>query len=374
VNEDTILRDLTRIRQIIKWRQTEEFEGLELLGHPAVVRCAKDPDDPKSLVKSLHGLLKQCKQRLKERERGEKVDRGHSVAFAAGALLRLEGKYDGLQLQEIRQEIVKVWIGKKGGPVGVANFRQKYELPDVLEPFSRELHPFLGEVAANGPPPEPPKPRRSKPTLRGKERQMFKHLEKLERERLAAIPREGKLEISTEAEMVKILRKVNHLARQSLRAVDRTPIGHWNENKSAKDYLKDQLKRVSEKGLSLERIYLVTPDLLELDLEREQLVEFVRKHENKKVKASVLLCPSDEITDMSSQFVEEDRGMLLADSEKDPLAVTGKLKEGKIGEAFLYTREQTDIDNLRRQYQTLRERILARHLDESLRRELGLLS
>jgi hypothetical protein len=251
--------------------------------------------------------------------------------------------------------------------VQVDAFRLHHEGPHVLRPFAEEFHAFLFELATE---------RKEGATFSSaKERQMVRRLVRMEektcRTRIKEIERDGDLKIRNQAEMMDILRMVNGLAKQSLRAVDQTEIGAWTANPLLETYLEEQLQQVRKKSLALERIYVVEQKTLRDEDDRKRLREFIELHE--AASATVLLCPTRVAGAVGSNFFQKDRGLLLADSEKEPLAVTGKMSEGQVGRtAHVYTREQPALQEIRELYEELRERAKARGHDRKLRAGLGL--
>jgi hypothetical protein len=359
MNPDQICADLKKVQKL-KWEWREgKFDAVELLRHPEIERRASDPSNPEKRLDALYDLLKETQDRLARREEkeGEGEVNGNSVASVVGILLRLDKRSDRRSVKSLQEDVAKQWKGEREHDITWNTVRLHYEMPFILRPFARELLGLLDR---------PTGPDGSF----GKEMEMLEHLEQMEKDRLRSIPREGKLEIRTEAEMLQILRKVINLATESLRGLDRTPIEHWfEEDDPLKEYLDEQLELVKEKGLFLERIYLVRRATLHDSDERDHLIEFVRRHED--AKATILLCRAETVA-RTPLGVDENRGMILVDDEGEPMAVTGKLKDGEIGEALLYTREQLEIDRLQAQYRRLRNRILTHHYDKRLREELGL--
>jgi hypothetical protein len=351
MNTDTIYSDLKTVQKA-KWawskNRRKTFDKIMLLGHPEIERRAADPSSQEDLLKALLGLLKDARDRLAAKE----GKRGNSVAKAVGILLRLDRKNDRRPVYKLQDEVADVWNGDNDNKIVGNTVRLHYEEEHILRPFADELLAFLERFSAPG-------------GSAGKEEEMLRHLRQVEEDRLQSIPREGKLEIRDDDEMLAVLRGVNNLASEALQAVDRTPIEHWFEDR-LKDYLDEQLELVRERGLSLERIYLVRKAALKDDAERGHLIDFIRRHE--EVSAVVLLCPAE----MAGKDFNEEKGMVLADAEGEPMAVTGKLKDGEIGEARLYTRAQLDVDKLLDGYRRLRSRILTNHYDDKLREELGL--
>lgn len=368
---DEIFEDLKRLRGC-NWNRPEKFEKIRLLEHPAVKLCAEEPKGRAQLVQALRGLLKQSRERLKRR----KPSNGNPVALSAGAVLRLDESREAQKLSEIRSEIAAGWTGHRRGAITGETFRLRYEEPDVLMPLAEELDRLLREVSAKGRRVVTPRASRSgsrkgkekgMSSLRGKAKSMFLHLKKAEEKRLKGLE-QGKLKIRHKSEMIEILRKLNGLAKRTLHAVDRTPIAHWTANEDLQEYLDHQLEQIGR--VSLERIYLVEDSVWKDEAKRDLLLDFVHRHD--KALATLLLCPVEKAAEIRSVFAEEDWGLLLADSEDDPMAVTGKLKTGEVGNAFLYTREETaDIADFQDHYKTLRELIRAEGYDLALREELG---
>lgn len=356
MNTDAIYDDLKSVQKK-KWKWGKgKFDQVKLLRHREVERRAADPSDEEELLDALFGLLNETRDQLarqEQREQEEGNEEQNSVAAAVGILLRLDRKTDRRPVYMLQTDVAGIWKGDRDNDINWNTVRQHYEEDHILRPFAREVLAFLERSSRPG-------------GSTGKEEEMLTHLRRVEEDRLKSIPREGKLEIRTDGEMLEILRGVNDLASESLQAVDRTPIEHWFEEPPLQEYLDQQLEVVSKKGLSLERIYLVRRATLQNEIERDHLVAFIRRHE--EVKATILLCR----VEVAGKIFDEERGMILADAEGEPMAVTGKLKDGEIGEALLYTRAQLDVDRLRDQYRRLRSRILTHRYDDKLREELDL--
>lgn len=358
MNTDAIYRDFKKLQKL-KWNWSEgKFDQIELLRYEEVRRRVADPNDEEQLLEALFDLLGETRDQLKRREESEDGT-VNSVAKAAGILLRLDNKNDRRSVKALQEAAGRIWTGDNGEPIAGGTVRLSYEKDHMLRPFARELLVFLdrsslpdgSEIGAEN---------------LGKEEGMLKHLRQVEEDRLRSIPQEGMLEVRTDEEMLEVLRGVNNLATESLHAVDRTPIEHWFQEPPLRDYLKQQLELVSEKDLFLERIYLVRRSTLQNEVKRNYLIEFIRWHED--VSATVLLCR----VEMAKNDFDEERGLILADGEGEPLMVTGKLKDGEIGDAFLYTREQVRVKKTRDQYGKLRSRILTHEYDDKLRKTLGL--
>jgi hypothetical protein len=362
MDTDAVCRDLKRVQHLKwKWRKGK-FDEVELLRHPEVERRAATPIEGQNLLDALFSLLREARDRVARREESE-AEKGaegesaeNSVAWAVGILLRLDKKPDRRDPKALQKEVARGWRGDRGHYLNWNTFRQHYEEEHILRPFALDVLALLDR-------------RSGSEGSGGKEEEMLRHLRKAEDDRLRSILDEGKLEIKTHEEMLTVLSGVNNLTTLSLRAVDRTPIEHWmKEEESLPDYLAEQLDLVRTKGLSLERIYLVRRATLKDSVEKEHLIEFVQLHQD--AKATILLCRA-EVAARLGVFGEK-RGMILADEEGEPMAVTGKLGDGEIGEALLFTREQFEIRRLRSQYRLLRNRILTHKYDDKLREELGL--
>jgi hypothetical protein len=348
MNADAIYSDLKTVQKA-KWKWSKSkrktFDKIALLKHPGVERRATDPARQEDLLKALLILLREARDQLATKE----GDQGNSVAKAAGILLRLDRENDRRPIYKLQDEVVLFWKGDNDNYITRNTLRLSYEEQHILRPFASEFLAFLERVPAPG-------------GSAGKGEAMRDHLRGIEEDRLQSIPLEGKLKIRDDDEMLTVLREVNNLSSKTLQAVDRTPIEHWFEDR-LKDYLDEQLELVAERGLSLERIYLVRKATLKDNVERDRLIG---RHE--EVSATVLLCRAEQ----AGKDFGEEKGMIVADAEAEPMAVTGKLKEGEIGEAFLYTRAQLDVVRLLDQYRRLRSRILANHVDDRLREEHGL--
>jgi hypothetical protein len=166
-----------------------------------------------------------------------------------------------------------------------------------------------------------------------------------------------------------VLLLVTGLARKSVKAVDHTPISEWFANTRLNRYFAAQLNRVKAGEVALERIRLVEDPETLPKRKREKLIRFISEHED--AGGSIFLCPLAVAKERQTQF-RSDRGLLLADDEGEPFAVTGKLGEGSVGKAMVFTREHTSLHAIRNEYEDLRERILADELDYGLREQLGL--
>ncbi|MGN6814530.1 MAG: hypothetical protein ACTHK3_00360 [Solirubrobacterales bacterium] len=375
MNVSQICEDLKRLRGC-SWNRPESFKKIKLLDHPAVELCAKEPKGRAQLVDALRDLLRQSLQRMEERG----AVNGNPTASAAEAVLRLNGDRENQKLSEIRNEVAAGWTGHRRGAISGETFRLRYEEPEVLEPLAKELHQLLREITDKGRPTGKPRgsrsnnsrksKRKASSSLKGNARKMFLYLKKMEEKRLRGLEQD-KLKIRHKSEMIVILLKLSELANRTLQAVDRTPIAHWTADDDLQRYLEHQLKQI-RKGVSLERIYLVEDSLWEDADEQDLLLDFVQRHDS--AYATLLLCPVEKAAEIESVFSVESWGLILADSKEDPMAVTGKLMKGRVGNAFLYTREQaTDIENFQEQYNALRTLIMAEGYDRELRKELGLL-
>lgn len=372
MHPDQIQKSLVKMRGC-DWARPDQFKDTALLNHPAVEQKARKPKGESERARALKDLLEKAMQRLEDQEANGEVEQDRSIVYVGRAILGLSDKFPNMTLEEIREEIVQEWCGPRGR-VQVTTLRQHNEPKEVLPQVAKMLDVVLREVKISKTRSRPSPLGPSAP-LGGKEKKMVEHLEKMEektyRARRRGLHEEGKLKIRDKDEMLAILRKVNRLARHSLKAVDQTPVGHWLDSESPLEaYLDEQLEQVSKKSLHLERIYVLSQkaqrDLLKDQDELDLLAEFVRRHED--VSATLWLCPES----VRSEFFQKDRGLILADGEKDPLAVTGVLREGKVGSAFVYTRKQSDIQEMNDEFINLRERIRSGGHDRRLRKKLGL--
>jgi hypothetical protein len=357
------------------WDRSDLFKDKTLLEHPAVEQRAKKPKGEAERARALKILLEEAMVRLEAQEIEREVERDRSFVYVGRAILGLSDEFANMGLREIREEIIKEWCGPRGKRVKLTTLRQHNETKEVLPRVARELEAVLGEVKISGVTKVPSSSLPPGVSLSAKEKRMVQHLEKMEdktyKARRRGLYEEGKLKIRDKDEMLAILRKVNRLAKHSLKAVDQTPIGHWmDEDTPLGKYLNEQLEQVKKKKLHLERIYVLSQkaqkNLLKDKEALKLFAEFVKRHE--KASATLWLCPETARSD----FFQEDRGLILADGGKEPLAVTGVLREGKVGTAFVYTRYQEDVQQLNDEFINLRLRTRSDGHDQRLRKKLGL--
>lgn len=373
MNEEQIAEELKLIRHY-SWDRPDRFKGLKLLEHPAVVALAQDSKEVPQLVMALRKCLEQAKKKREKFEKDQKTPRSRSVAFAAGAVLGLDDSFNGEQLQEIRPKLLSIWKGARGNSVSLDTFRLHSEPNEILSPFAADLHGLFVERENEGKP--RPEETRTSPRSRQRSREtvIVQRLKKMEEKtfkaRVKGIERDGELRIRNETEMLDVLLIVNGQARKSLRAVDQTPIAAWDANEALKAYLNEQLARVEKKKVTLERIYIVDEKTLQDETNREHLVDFVERHD--AASATLLLCPVAVAKAVGPNFFQKDRGLLLADMETRPVAITGKLGKGKVGTALIYTRGQPVVQEISEKYKELQERVREDHHDQRLRKKLKL--
>jgi len=376
---DDIVDDLVKIRGL-KWSSPEDFADLKLQKHRLVIHSAKDPKVLALRVKALRSLLKKSAGRIKRRERNRVFKEGGSVAFASTALLALQDTLEGvtpkemtleeMKLEEVRAAVVKKWLNKAGEPVSSDGFRQHVEKKKVYKPLAEELQSLTVETLGDADPAEADPLADEEASMEAKIGTFLKGMEeKTYQQRLKEIEQDGSLEIRDQDEMSAILLQVTELARHEFLAVDQTPLSEWFANKSLKRYLGRQLERVDDGEVRLERIRLVSEEELSDPKERKALVKFIKRHED--ASAVLLLCPEEAAESLNNLF-RADRGLLLADAEHEPLAVTGKLGEESVGHAVIHTREHPELKKIRREYLRLQECVVAGSHDEEVRKRLQL--
>lgn len=362
-----ILAELKQVRKL-RWSQPKDFAHLKLLEESLIIDAAPKPKGTPQKVRALRRKLGTAKTRIARAERGSP----RSVAKVGEAVLRLDPKYEGKSLEAIRRDVVVHWPKLNGkGNVKPSHFRANDEEPKVLMPFALELTKMMAEHESSA---RRGKGKRAQRQARSIEAAMAAFLKRLEKqsyeERLRRIEKDGLLKIRDEQEMLSILLELTELASRNLRAVDITPISRWSANGPLEEYLKRQLSQVRKRGISLERIHVVDEQALERSpaLSRE-ILAFAAKHE--AADATLLLCPSSVLRDLGTAFRAE-RGLLLVDGDGkgQSLAVTGKLNQNAVGDAFVYLREHDHLDQVRREYAVLRECVKAEEHSSKLRGEL----
>jgi hypothetical protein len=367
MNETQILAELKLIRKL-RWSQPGGFANLKLLEEPLVVDAARKPKGLPQRVKALRRKLEAARTRIARSEQGSP----RSVANVGAALLRLDSKYEDLSLETIRDEVVAEWPKLNGkGHVKPSHFRANDEEPKVLMPFALQLLKMMTEHEGGA---RRSKGKRSSKQAPSIELSMATFLKGLEKqtyeERLRRIEKDGLLKIRDEEEMLSVLLELTELATQTLRAVDITPISRWSAGGRLEKYLDRQLSQVGERKISLERIHVVDEQKLEETpaLSRE-ILAFAKKH--KDAGATLLICPSSVLRDLGTSFRAE-RGLLLVDGDEkgQSLAVTGKLNQNEVGDAFVYLREHDHMNQVRREYAGLRECVKAEEHSSKLRNEI----
>jgi len=386
---DNVVSDLQEIARE-GWAHPEKWENMQvLLGHEVVRHNAKGAKKLSERAKALRALLKKGVTRIRAKERNGEIPPTEPLSNTLTALLRTQPqmpdpedpqgkkvlKLDEMELEKIRTNIAWWWPGRVETPgkakrhLSVGGYRQHVERPKVLEPFAAELIALLQDEEARIGKVSPGNSEESLTMEEALAGALIEMEERNSRRRIDKIHRDGSMGIRDEDEMFEVLLLVTALARKSVKAVDYTPISEWFANKRLKRYLAAQLKRVKEGEVSLERIRLVeSPETLP-KRKREKLARFIKEHED--VGGAILLCPMAVAEERQTAF-RSDRGLLLADDDEESIAVTGKLGEGSVGKALVFTREHTSLKTIQNEYEDLRERILADELDYGLREELGL--
>jgi hypothetical protein len=368
---DPVVRDLRAIRGL-RWSQPEKFRSLEvLLSHPAVYQNAANPKGVPERVKALERLLRWTRTDIKRKENNS-APLNRSVAAAGAALLRLDPEFEDMDVADIHRHVAGEWQKKNGGHLKPDTFRLHYEDPKVYEPFAEAFERFVVARAerlgidlsewsdrAEG---------SSAADARTKQGRLHGELRKMEleshRRRLLAID-EGTLRIRDEEEMGKVLLVLTRLAEISLYAVDYNPVGDWFKD-PLDDYLAAQLKRADEGSIELERIRLVEENELDDAEVQQRLRDLLELHTNSS--ATLLLCPVKAARKLEISF-ERYKGLLLVDDDSEPLAVTGKIGDGSVGRALVYTHETDEVGALREEYTQLRR--VAKAHDHRLKQALA---
>jgi hypothetical protein len=375
---DPVVRDFQAIRRL-RWSQPTDFAELEvLLTHPVVVALAKGSPEASRRVRALRTVLERTVSRVRRQERAGDAPEGRSVATAAARLLRLEPEFEDLSVEEIRRRIAMEWPSRrKGGVVSGDGFRLHLEVKEVLEPFAGAFRAYVRERAAkqgielseaHGPSPGAgdAATAATEPGLGQIARRLWKLEEDLHRRRLASI-RDGMLRIRNEEEMLDVLALFTETAERELTAVDHIDISEWFGNTRLRDYLDRQLDRARREEVRIERIRLVSDSELEVPPRRRQLAQFVKLHD--EASAALLLCPLDVASELRTSFTPR-MGLLFADPETEPVAITGWLGEGLIERAMVYTRETEALRELRDDYTRIRTSVISREHDRALRNRL----
>lgn len=371
-NEHPLVEELHTIARH-KWSKARQCTTL--LGHPLVTHTAKDPGDEAECVKALRKCLQQTVSHLKQKEKKNGIRLNRSVAKASFKLLRLKKEYEDESLTALRELIAAEWKNRRHEDMSCDSFRLHFERKHVYEPFVEEFLLFASEQLKekgielgdeNGEYLEPP--------ARTMPERVAKGLEKLEtkwhRDRLDTLAADGSFKIKDEDEMLDVLLTLNKLAERGFRAVDHTPISKWSSDNRLKKYLGRQLKRVreSEGAVTLERIRLVDDDELTNKKNRKHLAKFVKDHED--ARASLLLVPIAAREDLEVNF-QPHNGLLLADAEAEPIAVTGRLGERTVGRALVYTRKGNEMRELLSEYESLKSAVEENDYDSELRKQLA---
>jgi hypothetical protein len=356
---DPIVRDLKAIRGQ-RWSKPEKLaEVLEVLPtHPAVRHRAAKPKGAPERIKALRHLLVITKNQLKRREDKEATQ---SVAVASEALLRLDAEFEEVSVEDIYRYIGEKWQ-MSGGTI-----RTHREEKDIYEPFAagfREMARARAEKYGFDLT-EDPDPDANATTKEGRLRHRLRAMERESHHRRLSAIEEGTLRIRDEDEMRGVIFALTELAEHSLSAVDYNTVADWFKP-PLNEYLKLQLQRAEAGEIELERIRLVTDEELSDRGERARLRGFADLHAG--AKATLLLCPRAAAEELEISF-QPYRGLLLVDQGADPLAVTGKIGDGSVGRALVYTHETDEVSTIRQEYGRLK--MTAKAQDELLKAQLA---
>jgi hypothetical protein len=351
---DPIVRDLQVIRTL-RWSKPKGFSRLSLLvDHPLVVHVTAQTGHTR--VEALKQILEIVAGRLTSKD-VESEANDKLLRLASRALLRLEPKYADMPVEDIRHAIVEEWPKRTtAGYLSSGGFRQHIEVSEVYEPFAKQLRAYALEQSAetglhldfarddtNGQATAP-----SLVELGPSGRRLLELEEAAHLKRMRALS-EGIARIRNEDEMIETLMTLTELAQRAIQAVDYIAISEWFSSRRLSKYLDRQLVRAAD--VSLERIRLVDDTEISRRERREQLVDFISRHDD--AGATLLLCPVESARDGGTLFYPR-MGLLLIDPDNEPTAITGWLGEGRIERAMLYTRETEPLLELKRDYDTLR--------------------
>lgn len=372
------MRDLQVMRRL-RWSQPGGYTELEvLLSHPLITHLAKGSRELDRRVKALRLALTRTVARIQRRERkGEVLPHGRSLSFAATALFRLDIEFEDLSAEKIRRRISDKWPARCGDDtVSADGFRLHLELPQVIEPVAAEFRAYAREQAArngfeigraNDGQVAAPDLGQAEAEL-GEIAAQIRETENRSHQRRIASIQEGSLRIRNEEEMLELLLLLTKSARHELRAVDHIAIWEWFDNPTLNEYLRLQLGRCAAEEIRLERIRLVAEEELESPRHRDQLAEFIKLHDD--AAAELFLCPIALAEEMRTQFRPR-MGLLFADPETEPVAITGWVGEGLIERAMAYTRETESLRELRDDYTRLGTGVKGKGYDTELRDRLA---
>lgn len=367
---DPIVRDLQTIRTL-RWSNPDRFTQLGLLlDHPLVSYRATEGRT------SQVGALKQILEAVVDQvDTTQDVGTTESkpMRFASRALLRLDPKFANMPVEEIRRAIARKWPkSTKQGNVSSEGFRQHIEVREVYEPLAQQFRSYAQEQSivtglslssvSNGSSSETSDPGLAELGPIG--RRLLELENTAHQKRIRALS-EGLARIRNEDEMVEALMTLTQLAQRTMQAVDYISINDWFSSRRVNKYLEQQLARAD--SVSLERIRLVDDSEIAKPERREQLMEFISRHE--QAGAALLLCPVEYARDKGTQFYPR-MGLLLVDPDSEPVAVTGWLGEGRTERAMLFTRETEALLELKSDYDILRTGAIEhnRRLREQLHR------
>lgn len=180
--------------------------------------------------------------------------------------------------------------------------------------------------------------------------------------------REGNMTLVGEGRTAEFLAALSGAASKSIHAVDHTDVRTWTTNPRLSEYLDEQLQRVHEKEVTLERIRFVRDEDLDDDEHRKALVEFAKRHAD--AGAALLLCREREV---QGTALSPRGGMLLIDRGPTQACLVGKIGDaGAIEGAVAYFRNREPMRTAVESYDTIRSRIERGGLDAELRDTLGL--
>lgn len=366
-HQDQIVNELQAIRRF-SWSKPEQFKSLEtLLGHPLVTERAAPSNEIPALVEALKATLEEVVEKIEEEERQPEPNLGRSVAYASKVLLRLEPKYEPKSLAALRKDVTAKWEKRGGGELSADTFRQQLEVPAVYEKFAKTFrrlaesrHDRQKEAA------EPPVPPELTAVLDGTLKSIQKilpepshiasalaNLEVKALEKRAVQLQGGFLRVRDEDEMFKILVTLTELAKRDCVAIDSVPVSEWFGSLKLNEYLDEQLKRVEEGGITLERIRIIDDDELQGGRSWEQLDKLIKLH--REAGADLLLCRKGVIRELRLKF-NTHMGLFMVDAgTKSPAAITGELSEsGSIGLARVFIGHTEMIRGFEREYEDLK--------------------
>jgi hypothetical protein len=360
-HSDPIVHDLQAIRRL-DWSRPEGFRRYKtLLRHPLVRRSAEDPKGDPELVSALRTILREVVARLEAREGSEPL-LGRSAAAAGTALLRLSPPFEQMPLEDIRAHIASTWEKPGGDHVSVDGFRLHLEVPEVYEPIAAEFRRLALERADDTD---------IEIAAESDLTPIARSLIALERERFServAHIKQGVVRLLDERQMFEVLIDSIQKAEREFIAVDHVDVAEWFEAPRLHEYLRVQLGLVEDGTLEGERIRLVTQDELEAGGRRgEQLEMLIELHENAGV--DLLLCRPETIPELELGFSPHVGLLVIDPSTATPTAITGKLGDGAIGRAMVYTRKTDEVLEFLDEYTRLQT--TAREQNRELREQLA---